>query len=245
MASDIPLPPRDATAATNDLIQSLGLLVPNLELSTGCSPAHLPGNPPSGLAQSLSWRLSSLLHTTQLVDIGDLCIQYTRPAVEDDADDTPKTVTKAYWTLYLDILCISLDGNCFDAAWIALMAALADTKLPKATWDADREMVVCSPYNADAEQLHLLSSAMPATFAMFTTVSPLRDNRSAEHWVLADPDTFEEEACSETITITIDDASLVRIEKSGGTAVEHGQLRRCVSLAAERRSKLLHLLAGR
>src|SRR5579859_6498504 len=38
------------------------LLVPNIELSTGCSPNHLPGSPPSLEAQSLSQRMLSLLH---------------------------------------------------------------------------------------------------------------------------------------------------------------------------------------
>lgn len=238
-ASDIPLPPRDDDT---NLVQDLGLLVPNVELSTGCSPAHLPGNPPSSLAQSLSWRLNTLLHTTNLIDIGDLQIQHTQPAGEDDE---AKIVTKAYWTLYLDILCISLDGNCLDAAWIALLAALRDTTLPQAGWDADREMVICSPARDHARTLHLSASPLTSTFAAFSAASPLRDVSQAEVWLLADPDTFEEEACSEFVTITVHENGITRIEKSGGSTINAQQLKQCVALAFERRQSVLNILHGR
>src|SRR6202000_1433633 len=45
LSSDIPRPPSD-DLDDNELVEELGLLVPNLEMSTGCSPAQLPGNPP-------------------------------------------------------------------------------------------------------------------------------------------------------------------------------------------------------
>ena len=44
-----------------DEAESLGLLVPNVELSTGSTPAHIPGNAPSAAAQTLITRLRSLL----------------------------------------------------------------------------------------------------------------------------------------------------------------------------------------
>ncbi|KAK4987007.1 hypothetical protein LTR28_001918, partial [Elasticomyces elasticus] len=63
------------------------------------------------------------------------------PATEDDVpDEPPQLVSKAYWTLYIDLLFISLDGNPFDVAWAAVLAALKDTRLPRAWWDPDREV---------------------------------------------------------------------------------------------------------
>ncbi|QIX01154.1 hypothetical protein AMS68_006671 [Peltaster fructicola] len=238
--SDMPMPPNNI--ADDDLVQHLGLLVPNLELSTGCSPAHLPGNPPSGLAQSLTWRLRALLNTTGLVAIDELRIQYEQPALEDD-DDGPKLVTKAYWTLYLDILCMSLDGSCFDAAWIALLAALQGTKLPKAAWDPDRETILCSPRAEEALPLRLSSLPVASTFAAFTTASPLRDPALAENWTLADPDAFEEDACSEFVTITTGEVDIARIEKSGGSVLSTTQVRHCISSAVQRRKDVVSLLA--
>ncbi|KAK0309653.1 hypothetical protein LTR82_015005 [Friedmanniomyces endolithicus] len=115
LASDIPHPPSEDTSE-DDLVERLGLLVPNVELSTGCSPDHLPGNPPSTSAQALSYRVLSLMHTSNLIRPGDLSIQYMEPASDDDLpDEGPKTVTKAFWTLYIDVMCIALDGNPFDA----------------------------------------------------------------------------------------------------------------------------------
>ena len=103
LASEVPHPPNGETLK-EDLVEHLGLLVPNVELSTGCSPACLPGNPPSNSAQSLSWRIGSLLHASSLVNPKDLTISYTEPKSADmGPDEEPNTVVKAYWALYIDI----------------------------------------------------------------------------------------------------------------------------------------------
>ncbi len=41
----------------------------------------------------------------------------------NDEDDRPKSVT-LNWFIYADIYCLDYDGNVFDAALIALVAAL-------------------------------------------------------------------------------------------------------------------------
>jgi exosome complex component RRP43 len=232
-ASDVPNPPSDATHE-DDLVEELGLLVPNLELSTGCSPDHLPGNAPSGLAQSLSWRLRALLLASNLVRPGDLAIEYTEPRTDEGPDEEAPVVTKAYWTLYIDILCISLDGNCFDAAWIAVMAALKSTSLPKAWWDADREAIVCSPLASESHRLSLAGSPVTATFAVFSTASPLKQRSEGESWILADPDAFEEGVCRESLTIAIDDKKVISIEKHGGVHLGKKAIRSCIGLASKR-----------
>jgi exosome complex component RRP43 len=35
---------------------------------------------------------------------------------------------KAVWALYIDVVCINYDGNAFDAAVLAVMAALRSSK---------------------------------------------------------------------------------------------------------------------
>jgi len=233
MASDVPKPPSDDTHE-DDLIEDLGLLVPNLELSTGCSPDHLPGNAPSGLAQSLSWRIHSLLVASNLVKPSDLAVTHTEPRTDEGPDEEPPIVTKAYWTLYIDILCISLDGNCFDAAWMAVMAALRSTSLPKAWWDADREAIVCSPLASDARKLALFGSPTTATFAVFSTASPLKQRSEGEDWTLADPDGFEEDVCREAVTIAMDDSKVLRIEKHGGVHLDKAAVKACIAIAHKR-----------
>ena len=239
LAADIPQLP-GYNSDQDGLIEGLGLFVPNVELSTGCSPDHLPGNPPGTQAQSLSYRVLSLLHSSNLIDTTDLQIQYTEPQTEEDLPDKGlKMVTKAYWTLYIDILYISLDGNAFDTVWAAVIAALRDTVLPKAWWDPDRDMILCSPRLDEANRLQLDDLPVASTFAVFSTASPLKRSDEAEHWVLADPDTFEEGVCGEALTVVVSSRAknqwhLLRIEKSGGSAVGHDLVRNCVRLAEER-----------
>ena len=247
LASDIPHPPNDGSD-DDDLVEDLGLLVPNVELSTGCSPAHLPGNPPGSLAQSLSYRILSLLVASKVINPELLKIIYEESQTDEDLpDEGPKMVVKAYWTLYIDILCISLDGNAFDVACIAMIAALQQTVLPKAWWDPNREIILCSPQQAEAAHLRLDCLPVALTFAIFTTASPLKLKSGSRHWILADPDSFEEEATSESLTITVvltDDQKLrvVRSEKSGGSSLTRDEITRCMQIAGERCKALTAML---
>lgn len=239
LASDMPHPPGE-DLHEKDLVEDVGLVVPTVELSTGCSPAHLPGNPPSSLAQSLSYRISTLLHESHLIDPTSLRIKHTEPQHEDDnPDEEPTVVTKAYWTLYLDILCLALDGNAFDAAWLAVVAALKDTTLPSAWWDPDREGILCSPLTSESRQLQLNGLPISSTFAVFTTASSLKKREEAEKWILADPDAFEEDLCNETVAVTLKSAtkgglSILRVEKDGGPFIGKETMGRCIQEAESR-----------
>lgn len=249
LASDIPHPPNDSSDE-DDMIEDIGLLVPNVELSTGCSPAHLPGNPPGSLAQSLSYRILSLLLTSKLISPDDLKIDYIEPHTDEDLpDEGPRIVTKAYWTLYIDILCIALDGNAFDAACTAMIAALKQTVLPKAWWDPDREMVVCSPRLAEATKLNLSCLPIPSTFVVYSTTSPLKLRTNSRSWTLADPDGFEEEVTTEFLTVTIiltadHRLRVVKLEKSGGSALERDAMTRCIRSAEDRCKSLTAMLTA-
>jgi exosome complex component RRP43 len=224
-------------------IADLNLLVPNIELSTGCSPAHLPGSPPSTLAQSLSQRLLSHLHSTRLLRASDLRILYRPPPPPDTGEDeVPEVEIKAYWTLYIDILVISLDGNIFDAAWFSILAALLDTTLPKAYYDADREAILCTH---DARKLRLRGLPVPSTFAVFDSSTHKGVDLSTEKekkktsYILADPDTLEESLCKETLTIMVDydaggDAKIKGIEKVGGGVIGREEMKECTRLAVGR-----------
>lgn len=231
---DIPHPYRGPADSKRE-IEELGLLVPNIELSTGCSPAHLPGNAPGPLAQSLTQRLLSLLHLARLVDVEDLKVRYQPPHTEDDLpDEPPRLETKAYWVLYIDLLVISLDGNPFDAAWGAVLAALSDVKLPKAWWDPDHETVLCSDQLSDAKALALGNIPAALTFAVFSTSSPQKKPEDAKNWVLADPDGFEEELCNESVTVVATEKSILRIEKRGGGVVGRDGMRELVARTQDR-----------
>ncbi|KAI9850946.1 MAG: hypothetical protein M1824_002941 [Vezdaea acicularis] len=230
-------------------IEELGLLVPNVELATGCNPAHLPGSPPSALAQSLSIRLLSLLHTTRLIPATALEIWNTPPAEDREEWESPEPQLKAFWTLYIDLVFISLAGNPFDAAWGAVLAALSATKLPHTWWSPDDEEVLCSPLASETTSLGLTSMPIACTFVAITTVppgQPISQSAKGEtsSWVLVDPDTFEEGQCKESITLVVDCSSqgtgkarILRLEKSGGACVGKAEMVDLVSRAAARWSE--------
>ncbi|KAI8623394.1 exosome complex exonuclease RRP43 [Xylariaceae sp. FL1651] len=263
----------DATN-TNEL-RDYDLLVPNIELATGCAPNFLPGVPPTTLAQTLGTRVYSLLHSSRILDVADLRIyQDTPPAgahnnsnnkgdggdwnKDDDEDEDmrdtevedtdvpPRREVKAYWVLYIDLLFISFDGNPFDAAWAAVLAALRDTRLPHAYWDADREMVLCSRREQPV-RLSVLGLPVACTAAVFTAKERLKQNQSKKasgntgpFWILVDPDRFEEGLCDETVTVVVDrsgedgETKILGISKSGGTVVGPDVMRRFVKVAEGR-----------
>lgn len=232
--------------------KELDLLVPNIELATGCSPAFLPGQPPTTLAQSLSTRIYSLLHSSGLIDGEDLRIWYQPPDLSDqykmEEHDTEsiEPEAKAYWTLYIDILFISLDGNPFDAAWAAVVSALKDVRLPRAYWDPDREMILCEDTLSESKKLQLRGLPIAVTMLVFRAKEQ-EHGRDKQHWILVDPDTFEEGLCDESVTIVVDSVArktkILGLSKSGGTIVGKDEMKVLVDLAEQRWSELSQLLS--
>ncbi|KAH8885708.1 ribosomal protein S5 domain 2-like protein [Thozetella sp. PMI_491] len=233
-------------------LKNYDLLVPNIELATGCAPQFLPGVPPTTLAQTLSTRVYSLLHSARLLDINDLEIWH-RPTAEagDDkmdtdggdgtADEASQSELKAFWTLYIDLLFVSFDGNPFDAAWVAILSALRDTKLPAARWDGDREMIVCSR-KEEPRQLTVSGLPVPCTSAVFQEkelgLDAAKTENQGRHWLLVDPDRLEETLCEEAVTMVVDrstgETRVRSIEKHGGASLGPVEVRKYAQLAERR-----------
>lgn len=139
---------------------------------------------------------------------------------------------------------ISLDGNAFDAAWAAVVAALRDTRLPKAWWDEDLERILCSDVVGESRNLELNGLPVAATFAVFAPNGGLGivqdDEEEEKAWVLSDPDAFEEGLCLEAVTVTVDctgrNSRIRRIEKNGGGLIGR-ELMKSVARRAEERWK--------
>lgn len=222
--------PNFRASNTDSELHDYDLLVPNIELATGCAPQFLPGGPPMTLAQTLSTRIYSLLHSSKLVSPDDLRVWHTQLAegqvddgdrMEDDSDDAGSVASEklvvAYWVLYIDIFFVSLDGNPFDAAWAATLAALRDTKLPRAHYDSDREIVACS--RKDPRPLTITGLPVACTAVIFTGKETDRPS-DGPHWLLVDPDSLEESLCDESVTVVVDcsnNMKILSISKHGGT----------------------------
>ncbi|KAL2871557.1 3' exoribonuclease family protein [Aspergillus lucknowensis] len=275
----------DGSEETDDdddsYIEDFSLLVPNLSLSTGCAPGFIPGAPPSALAQSLSHQILSLLRSTRIVRSKDLQIWYQRPNLgreelevhnEDEQMDVdveqdrsggatpePREI-KAFWVLYIDIMIISLAGNPFDAAWLSVLAALRDTKLPRAWWDVDNEIVVCSDLVSEARKLSLRGLPVASSFGVFEAdaaagwravlIPDAEEERKIadserkgirRRWILADPDGYEEGLSLERVCLVVDrdqggsgEVVIVKLEKNGGFAVDRKELKQLVEISAQR-----------
>ncbi|KAF1852094.1 exoribonuclease family protein [Cucurbitaria berberidis CBS 394.84] len=243
----------DDSADDGNEVEAARLLVPNVELSTGSTPSHIPGNAPSTFAQTLITRIRSLLHSTRLLRASDLRILHQPSTNPEDPDVPAETELKGYWVLYLDVFFISIDGNALDASWIAILAALRDTLIPRAYFDEEYEGILCSDSPKEARRLRLRGLPVPSSFAVFEGRQEA-EKGDGEDWVLSDPDAFEEAVCRESVTVVVDcasagkgtnDAMIRRVEKSGGGIVNREELKGLVKRAIDHWSVVEGALSGR
>ncbi|KII94776.1 hypothetical protein PLICRDRAFT_693108 [Plicaturopsis crispa FD-325 SS-3] len=188
-----------------------GFLVPNLDLPAICSPKFKPG-PPTEEAQVLSDRLNEALIAANIVPTSSLSIH---PG-------------KAVWVLYVDATCINYDGNAFDAALLAMVAALRNTVLPEAVYDEDTHRTLCS--RKTKHPLKIGRTPMSSSFGIFDSTH-----------VLADPTSFEEPLLDTTLSIITDETgSLVSVSQLGlgETVGQQDVLMQCIG-AAQKRSEHL------
>ncbi|KAK0633126.1 ribosomal protein S5 domain 2-type protein [Immersiella caudata] len=219
-------------------IKNYDLVVPNIELATGCAPQFLPGVPPTALAQTLSSRVYSLLVGSGMVQVEDLRIwkggEKEEGGMDVDVDEEEEKELVGYWVLYVDLLFVSFDGNPFDAAWTAVVATLKDTKVPVARWDDDRETVVCS---GEAKQLGVKGLPVACSAAVFLE-KEYGEPGEGRHWILLDPDRLEETLCREVVTMVVDCSSgetrIRAMEKQGGTVISRELMRGFVGVAEQR-----------
>ncbi|KAK4056330.1 hypothetical protein OIO90_002774 [Microbotryomycetes sp. JL221] len=217
-----------------------GFIVPNVDLSPLCSGKFRPG-PPSDEAQALTTRLRDILIASNVLPLSALVIE---PG-------------KAAFVVYLDVVCLNYDGGVLDAAVLACSAALKNLKLPKATWDPDKQTTGC---NVDETGTAVPVSHVPVSVSFGAVNGHL----------LPDPTQFETTLCSSQITVTLslplssttsrrrvdNRAKLVAISQlgaaisrgsttqtDGGTTVAGAdQLKACISLARTRAQTLLEIM---
>ncbi|KAK1922907.1 ribosomal protein S5 domain 2-type protein [Papiliotrema laurentii] len=194
-----------------------GFVVPNVDLPAICSPKFKPG-PPGDEAQTLSNWLNDLIVSSQTLPTSSLCI---RPG-------------KAVWAIYIDVVCINYDGNAFDATVLAVMAALRNTRLPRANWNDETSKVVC--VRDETYPLPLGRIPLSCSFGIF---------RSS--YLLPDPTSFEAPLLPTTLTIALDEQSrgyLVRNEGLGGVTGQSGEkiVAEAWALAEKRAKELREIL---
>ncbi|KIJ16523.1 hypothetical protein PAXINDRAFT_113706 [Paxillus involutus ATCC 200175] len=198
----------------------LGFIVPNLDLPAICSPKFKPG-PPSEEAQVLSERLNEALVSSNMLPLSTLVI----------------SSGQAVWCLYIDATCINYDGNAFDAALLAMVAALGNTTLPQATSDPNTSGTTYSCAVRVPLSLNTNRMVVGLSFGCVGGSTPS---------LLADPTSFEEPLLTSTISVVVDgEGGVVSVERNALGGSDGGErelfLDKCL-LAAKDRSAILHKL---
>jgi len=109
----------------------VGVLMTNGELLPMADPSFEPG-PPSETSVELARVVDRGIRESKMVDLEKLCI----------------VPGKKVWMLFIDLHIIDFDGNLFDTATLAVMAALLTTKIPVAKMEGD-ELVIDEKNTSD------------------------------------------------------------------------------------------------
>eukprot|EP00300_Choanocystis_sp_HF-7_P037571 c53772_g1_i1.p1 GENE.c53772_g1_i1~~c53772_g1_i1.p1 ORF type:complete len:337 (+),score=63.74 c53772_g1_i1:105-1013(+) len=191
-----------------------GYVVVNADLPPLCSPAYAPGKP-SVATQLLTRRLERLLTTHSIVDTAALVVS---PGA-------------AAWALYIDVIALDDDGNVFDAAVLAMMAALRAARLPVITMSAAGDAT------ASVERTLALPlrpvSLHPSSFA-----------RLAGR-MIADPSAAELRLCTGAVSVVLGhDGEVLDLEIGGEDALNEAELEACFGAARERAAVLAGIEAA-
>ncbi|GAA5981915.1 hypothetical protein JCM5350_006563 [Sporobolomyces pararoseus] len=209
-----------------------GFIVPNIDLSSLCSPMFRPG-PPSDESQVLSSRLKDILVSSNLISLESLCIE---PA-------------KSAFVVYLDLVCLNYDGGVLDAALLACVGALKSLVLPEAEYDIDSGETFCQPISDThpGKRIEMETEPCAVSFGYFNG------------HLLPDPTLFEHQLSSTQITIVLDSTTrsssssqkgkknpqqLLGVYQAGAPLGGKGRevLTRCIEMARTRASELNGLL---
>jgi exosome complex component RRP42 len=95
---------------------NLGVLMTNAEVLPIADPSFEPG-PPNEDSVELARVVDRAIRESEMVDLEKLCIEEG----------------KKVWMIFIDLHIIDYDGNLFDAAALAAVSALLNTKIPKVT----------------------------------------------------------------------------------------------------------------
>jgi exosome complex component RRP43 len=184
----------------------------------------------------LTQRLSEALASSGLLDAAQLCVSEGRHA----------------WALFVDVYCLDADGALFDAALLAAVAALADTRLPALTLRPEDGRVVALAPGAGVEAAAAEAAAavaLPGGAARRLALGPLPGALTCGLYkghLLVDPCAEEEALMQSMVSVTLDaHGTLFGVHKPGGVAcASERTLMRCVAAARLRHAELTRALAA-
>ena len=173
---------------------NLGVLTTGMELIPMAHPTFESG-PPGEDAIELARVVDRGIRESGMVDVEQLCI----------------TPGEEVWMCYIDIYAINHDGNLFDAANLAAVAALKSAVVPGEQYGKGPNKplpVTCTPISVTAAKLG--------------------------NTLIVDPDYDEEQISSARLTVTTDDNGNFRAMQKGGCgSISLDELSLCLDRAVE------------
>lgn len=181
-----------------------GVLMVGAELLAMSNPEFESG-PPSMQAIELARVVDRGIRESKAIDVKKLCI----------------TPSESVWMVSIDIITMNDDGNLFDAAGLAAIAALKDCKFPK--YDGKK----VDYKEMTKEKLHLTKVPVPVT------VIKIGDN------LIVDPTNEEEEFVDGRLTIaTTEKGEICAMQKGGSAPLTNEDVVKMIDLATKKSGEI-------
>jgi exosome complex component RRP42 len=186
---------------------NMGVLKTGAELAPIASPDFNPG-PPGEDATELARVVDRGIRESESIDLEKLCIK--------EGEES--------WEIFVDVHIINHDGNLIDAAALAAIAALKNTKIPKLE---DGKII------REKLEKELPVSHTPVT----VTVGKVFDK------YLIDPLKEEEEVLNSKISIAVmENGKICAIQKSGKSGLSFEDIDKMIDLALKKSKEIRKLL---
>lgn len=180
-----------------------GCLMVGAELLPLSSPDFESG-PPGIESIELARVVDRGIREAKAIDMKKLCIEKGEKA----------------WSVFIDVCTINDDGNLLDAAGLAALAALKDTKFPKYEDDGIN-------YKEHTKEKLPLSK-----FPLPVTVYKIGKN------FLVDPNLDEQEAHDARLTVTTTDGKICALQKGGDSPLTIEDIKAMVEIAMKKSQEL-------
>jgi len=187
-----------------------GVIIVSAEFVPMASPVFEPG-PPDENAIELARVIDRSIRETHAIDLKKLTL----------------IPGKKVWTVWIDIYVLDHDGNLMDASSIATLAALMNTKVPKATVTEEGEVIIDKEsYEMD---LPLTKKVVTVTLGKIDSV------------LLVDPDYEEEAVLNAKITIAVtDDGLIAGIQKAGQSSITKEEVLKAVEISLQKGNEIIN-----
>lgn len=186
-------------------IPDAGTLQVNVELLPLSNP-NFESGPPDIQSIELARVVDRGVRESKAIDMKKLCIEKGSKV----------------WTIFVDICTINDEGNLFDAAALATVVALQETRFPK--YDG-----ISIDYKSPTDEKLPMITPLPVSVTVL---------KVGEQFIV-DPTTEEEQVVDARLTVeTLPDGTISALQKGGDSGITIEELKRMIEIGTERAGEL-------